>query len=160
MCDNRVGKKDFAMKEPVDHILRPRLPWRSDGAITECGYDASKVTTLTRDEFAQRLKDYGQQRTAMLTCMTCSDTARRWAAWEVDPRQAVSREVAWESSWGRDIRDREQYLKDELFAIADLIEAHREEFDASVTVRKQRRDWLEKKAEVARKPKVVSQRGL
>jgi hypothetical protein len=31
------------MKEPVDHILRPALPWRGDeGAITECGYDANK----------------------------------------------------------------------------------------------------------------------
>mgnify|MGYP001599520162 CR=1 FL=1 len=37
------------MKEPVDHVLRPRLPWRSpsDPAITECGYDASKVKTIT-----------------------------------------------------------------------------------------------------------------
>ncbi len=32
------------MKEPVDHILRPKLPWRTgEGAITECGYDAAKV---------------------------------------------------------------------------------------------------------------------
>jgi hypothetical protein len=63
------------MKEPVDHILRPNLPWRSpdEGAITECGYDASKVKTLTRAEFFKGQKDLGERRTAMLTCMTCSD---------------------------------------------------------------------------------------
>jgi hypothetical protein len=53
------------MTEPVDHILRLRLPWRSDeGGLTECGYDASKVKALTREGFFERLKDYGQQRTA------------------------------------------------------------------------------------------------
>lgn len=46
------------MKEPVDHILRPSLPWRAsnEGAITECGFDASKVKPLTRAEFFQRLR--------------------------------------------------------------------------------------------------------
>ena len=48
------------MKEPVDHILRPLLPWRSsEGAITECGYDASKVKALTRPQYFERLKDLG-----------------------------------------------------------------------------------------------------
>lgn len=36
------------MKQPVDHILRPSLPWRTDPPMTECGYDASTVTTLTQ----------------------------------------------------------------------------------------------------------------
>jgi hypothetical protein len=65
------------MKEPVDHILRPQLPWRTGGGITECGYDASKVQTLTREEYFARLKDLGQQRCAMMTCMT---RARLWSA--------------------------------------------------------------------------------
>lgn len=45
------------MKEPVDHIIRPRLPWRSPDApaVTECGYDALKVKSLTREEFFQRV---------------------------------------------------------------------------------------------------------
>ena len=30
------------MKEPVDHILRPRLRGSQGGDITECGFDASK----------------------------------------------------------------------------------------------------------------------
>jgi hypothetical protein len=141
------------MKEPVDHILRPRMPWRTaEGAITECGFDAAKVKTLSRDEFAQRLKECGQQRTAMLTCMTCSDTARRWKDWDGDPRQALAREIAWEAGEGYFRRtDRGERLKDELIAIAELVEAHREEFDAVVTNRQQRRDWLAKKAAVTGK---------
>lgn len=148
------------MKEPVDHILRPRLPWRSpdEGAITECGYDASKVKTLTRAEFFQRQKDFGQQRTAMLTCMTCSDTARRWGTWDDDPRLALHREIDWERGgyYSHARTDRGQRLKDELLAIAALIEAHREEFEATITEGEQRRDWLEKKAVLAKKPKVAA----
>ena len=137
------------MKEPVDHILRPSLPWRSpdEGAITECGYDASKVKTLTRDEFFQREKELGKQRTAMLTCMTCADTARRWGTWSDDPRLALDREITWErgAHYWRERNDRGERLKDELLAIAALIEAHRSEFDDFITARVQRRGWLEKK---------------
>jgi len=132
------------MKEPVDHIVRPSLPWRADGGITECGYDASKVKALTRAEFFQRLKDLGQQRTAMLTCMTCSDTARRWGTWDDDPRKALEREITWESGWRR--TDRGWRLHDELLAIATLIEANREEFETIVNTTAQRREWIEKKA--------------
>lgn len=132
------------MKEPVDHILRPQLPWRTDGGITECGFDASKVSTLTRDQFFARFKEYGQQRTAMFTCMTCSDTASRWGTWEDDPRRSLEREIQWETGWSRS--DRGARLRDELQAIASLVEAHRDEFDAHISATAQRRDWLEKKA--------------
>ena len=152
------------MKEPVDHILRPRLPWRSlsEAPITECGYDATKVKTVTRAEFFQRIKDLGKQRTAMLTCMTCSDTARRWGTWDDDPRRALHREIEWEgrnSYWGSGRDDRGQRLKDELLAISALIEAHREEFDAHVMATEQRREWLERKAAMERKP-ATSRGGL
>lgn len=144
------------MKEPVDHILRPCLPWRvgDESAITECGYDASKVKTLTRAEFFQRLKDFGRQRTAMLMCMTCSDTAGRWGTWDDDPRRAMEREITWE--WGGGYRarnDRGERLKDELLAIAALIEAHREEFADLVTAVVQKREWLAKKAAFNTKPR-------
>jgi hypothetical protein len=137
------------MKEPVDHIIRPILPWRSSqGAITECGYDASKVKAITRAEFFQRVKDLGQQRCAMLTCMTCSDTARRYGTWEDDPRAAIGREVNWERGefWGRGRSDRGTLLKEELLAIEALIETHRDEFEATIETNRQRREWLEKKA--------------
>jgi hypothetical protein len=147
------------MKEPVDHILRPRLPWRltDDGAITECGYDVSKVKTLTRDAFFAREKDLGAQRSAMLTCMTCSNTAKRWKTWEDDPRQALQREIEWES--GRSRETRGERLKDELLAIASLIDAHRDEFEATISEAGKRREWLEKKAAMERKPK-PAQRSL
>jgi hypothetical protein len=151
------------MKEPVDHILRPRLPWRAaEDAITECGYDATKVKTLTREEFEARVKDYGRQRTAMLTCMTCMDTNFRWSNWAGDPRQAMQREIEWEVRWGREITGRPQRLKDELFAIAGLIEAHPDEFEQLVDTLKRKRDWLAQKKEAAqrRKPKPREPGGL
>jgi hypothetical protein len=139
------------MKEPVDHIGRPRLPWRdaSEPSITECGYDASKVKTITRNEFFQRRKELGQQRTAMLTCMTCSQTAERWEPWETDPRKALEREIAWECAWRS---DRGQRLKDELLAVAALIEAHPEEFRELIGGLEQKRAWLEKKAKPKERP--------
>lgn len=151
------------MKEPVDHILRPQLPWRStDTAITECGYDSSKVKTLTRLEYFQRLKDMGPQRAALFTCMTCADTARRWGTWDDDPRRALDREIMWEGAGGyyRVRDDRGTRLKDELIAIAALIEAHRAEFDGLISANLQRQEWLEKKAELARRPKPVRPRSL
>ena len=128
------------MKEPVDHILRPRLPWRSpDGpAITECGYDASKVKTISRDDFIARTKEYGRQRTALLTCMTCSQASERWSDWDVDPRKAVGREITWESAWGANHGER---LKDELRALAELARRHSDEFAQIMS----RIDWIRKK---------------
>jgi len=152
------------MKEPVDHILRPRLPWRAADApsITECGYDASKVPTLTREQFFQRQKDMGERRTAMMTCMTCADTARRWGTWDDDPRLAMEREITWErgNSYWRARNDRGQLLKDELTAINALIEAHRDEFDATIAEAGRRRDWLEKKAAMEKRPKDRPPRSL
>lgn len=142
------------MKEPVDHIIRPQLPWRLNGdiAITECGYDASKVKAITRPEFIQRLKDLGRQRTAMLTCMTCSDTASRWGTWEDDPRRALEREINWETGgYWRAREDHGSLLKEELLAIASLIELHREEFDAIISASVQRREWIEKKAALGKR---------
>jgi hypothetical protein len=140
------------MKEPVDHIIRPRLPWRSGGDITECGYDATKVKALTREEYVQRFQELGQQRCAMFTCMTCADTTRRWGTWDDDPRTALAREITWEGAGRRWREDRGQRLKDELLAIAALIDAHQDEFAARVSEIGRRREWLEKKAAMGNKP--------
>ncbi len=142
------------MKEPVDHIVRPRLPWRSlsDPSITECGYDATQVKTLSREQYFARLKEFGQQRTALLTCMTCSDTARRWGTWNDDPRLAIEREVQWEGAhWSgisRAVIEREgrgQRMKAELLAIAALIDAHPEEFRTLLAGIDARDEWLKRK---------------
>lgn len=146
------------MKEPVDHIIRPQLPWRAPTApaITECGYDASKVKALTREQFFQREKDFGRQRSAMVTCMTCRDTALRWSRWQDDPRLGMQREIEWErggSYYSRGRDDRGCLLRDELTVIASLIEIHRAEFDGMLTEITQRREWNEKKAAMQSKPK-------
>lgn len=135
------------MKEPVDHLVRPRLPWRPiiEGAITECGLDALTAKTITREQYLQRLRDYGKQRTAMLTCMTCSQTVERWETWEQDPRKAIGREVEWETALYVRAKDRGELLRDELLAIAALIDAHQEEFRQLVTSAHARRDWLARK---------------
>lgn len=147
------------MKEPVDHILRPCLPWRSDAGITECGYNAAAVKTLTRPEYFSRLKELGEQRSAMFTCMTCAQTAERHGTWEDDPRAAMQRELGWEYGWRGN--DRGVRLRDELLSIAALIEQHPEEFAGHITNTEQRRAWLEKKATMAApKPKTVPTRSL
>jgi hypothetical protein len=162
--DRTAGRGIAGVKEPVDHIIRPLLPWRTDeGAITECGYDASKVKALTREAYIARLKEFGRQRTAMLTCMTCAETATRWGTWETDPRAALGREIEWERGgqyWARPRDDRGHRLADELAAIAALIEAHRDEFDAFIESNARRRDWLERKALIAKKPKPREPGGL
>lgn len=152
------------MKEPVDHILRPRLPWRSpeEAPITECGYDATKVPTISRTAYFLRLKDYGQQRCALFTCTTCADTARRWGTWEDDPRVAVEREITWEhgSYWGRSRTERGERLRDELTAIAALIGSHRAEFEAILVAIAERRAWNDKKDALKRRPKPPPTRRL
>jgi hypothetical protein len=146
------------MKEPVDHILRPRLPWRSesDPAITECGFNAAQVKAITRVEFFQRVKDMGRQRAAMVTCMTCLQTAERWSTWEEDPRHALEREIYWEGT-GKYYRNekRGHRLRDELLAIASLIEAHPDEFKTLIEQHQARLGWIEKKdlSEAARRRK-------
>lgn len=143
------------VKEPVDHIERPRLPWRptTEPALTECGYDTSKVKTLTRDQFFVRLKEYGEQRASLVTCMTCMSTARNWPTWDVDSRLALQREITWEgphySSFRGKVYLQERNghrLKDELLAIAALIAAHPEEFKTLLAELDARQQWLDRKS--------------
>lgn len=123
------------MKEPVDHVARSILPWRPEEAtLTECGLVAASYPTITREAYFARLKDLGQTRTAMLTCVTCAETIRRWKPWQDDPVDAMKRET--EKYWGgRQGLQAEKWeaFRRELLAIAALIAQHREEFDAHVT---------------------------
>ena len=116
------------MKEPVDHIERPSLPWRTGPVLTECGLPAAQVRLVTRTTFLLRVREWGQRRVALTHCMTCEQTARRWLDWSGDPRQAVEREIQWEGC-GRYTNDpRGTLMRDELRAIALLIERYRVEF--------------------------------
>lgn len=141
------------MKEPVDHILRSLLPWRAAQFVTECGINAQSVKTLSRDEYSRRLKDLGQQRTALLTCMTCTNTFERYATWEVDPRLAVAREIDWEGAqWnrfsGNVVNHHGTRLRDELLAIAELIERHKAEFAELTEAEEIRRFFAEEGAKI------------
>lgn len=112
----------------ITHIQRPNLPWRSD-QLTECKLDATRHPTWTRDEAIAKARELGQQRFAMVVCITCMNTANRHRTWDEDPASCLERYVG--SVWGMK-DDESQRLDHELRAIAMLIEAHRDEFDATV----------------------------
>lgn len=72
----------------------------------------------------------GQQRFAMTHCMTCANLVRGWATWEADPVMRFQRELVAER--GRLPPGQMSIQHAELRAIADLILAHRDEFDERV----------------------------
>lgn len=111
------------MSEPLTHIIRTELPWRRGvDTRTECGLRADSYPSVTRDEAVARVRKMGQQRSAMFFCMTCLYTADRWRPWEVDPVDAIRRDA-------NSVAEIREALHEDLFAIALLIEAHRQEFD-------------------------------
>lgn len=117
----------------LTHIERSSLPWRPEHK-TECGLDASRHPTWTREEAAKLKNDLGSRRFSMHVCMTCDGTASRHQTWEEDPASCMVRHAhplvrGWGGS-GRPVEARR--FADELRAIAGLIEAHRDEFDALV----------------------------
>jgi hypothetical protein len=143
------------MKEAVDHILRIPLPWRDqDEATTECGKHKDEVKVINREEFKKRLTDLGKQRSAMITCMTCIETVARWSLSDQDIRSVLGREIEWEGggAYWRSRTDRGIRLKDELEAIAVIVDRHRDEFKNEVSIVGQKRDWLQKKKDFKIKP--------
>jgi hypothetical protein len=119
------------MKEELDHVLRPSLPWREMN-VTECGLDQAGRNVLSNEEFIARCKEYGQQRTAMVTCMTCLNTVQRWYRHGEGLTARVGREIdRVGGKWGLALTDGGQ-LDNEFKALQLLIEAHRAEFDETV----------------------------
>ena len=117
--------------EPVEHVYRPRPPWRADDARTECGRETSDVRqVITRDQLMAKLKEQGKRRAAMSTCMTCLDTATRWPTWEQDPVQAIFRET-YSNYGGRQVYGGAPVtqFRDELIALAELVGRHPQEFE-------------------------------
>jgi hypothetical protein len=110
----------------ITHIERPNLPWRNERR-TECGLDAERHPTWTRAEAVAKFKELGQQRFSLFVCMTCKGTAERHATWEDDPASCMAR-------YARPVLgnadDAHRLICAELRAIALLVEAHRDEFDA------------------------------
>lgn len=118
--------------EPVkpDHVARPALPWRA-ATLTECGKAlTAHPGALSRDEMRARIGRLGQQRAAMFLCMTCWSVVDRWPTWEQDPVAALGREtvgVHWMR--GHPVDPKGAQLRGELYALAALVAAHREEFE-------------------------------
>lgn len=108
----------------LEHVIRrASLPWRPPATWrTECGKPATEHASISYDDFVFKIRKQGQQRASLSTCMTCWTTASRYQPWSVDPVDALRREV----QLGRDPGT----LRHELWAIAALIDAHRDEFDA------------------------------
>lgn len=120
------------MPEPVEHVRRPHPPWRKEDARTECGRPVSDVRlVITRDEFTAKLQQQGKRRAALSTCMTCLDTASQWPTWEQDPVQAIHRET-YSNYGGRQVYGGAPVdeFRDELVALAELVNRHPEEFEA------------------------------
>lgn len=117
--------------DPVTHIARTALPWRDDAlGRTICGHPVSqfadgRVINL-RDAHAA-VRRLGQQRFALLHCMTCASNAFRWAEWDDDPVARMERELS-----GGAFGKREPIVVHELRAIAALIAAHEDEFRSIV----------------------------
>jgi hypothetical protein len=108
----------------IEHIVRrSTVPWRTaDDHLTECGKAVADYPSITYDEYLRKRQAYGQRRTALTTCMTCDDVSTRWKDWATDPLDAIRREVL-------GMRRNEDSFRKELWAIAALIDTHRDEFD-------------------------------
>jgi hypothetical protein len=117
--------------EVLEHIVRARPPWRRGPELTECGRAASACAVITREAFLAKVRAQGKQRAAVTTCMTCWSTADRHASWEENPIGCLSRDLERYAGWRWGHAPAEAApLRDELLAVAALVRAHRNEFDA------------------------------
>lgn len=108
------------------HIVRPPVPWSMLPASSECGREASDLkSTMTLDEAKQLREKLGQQRFAIVICMTCARTAGSWPTFEQDPLQRLGRERNLYQKGGEQVRN-------ELFALAELAARHRDEYEGLV----------------------------
>jgi hypothetical protein len=112
------------MTEPVDHVIRPPLPWRGD-SLTECGKPVDGNRCITIEELTARLASLGHVRTVFTCCVTCCKTIDRTRIhrWEDNPVGVMRREL---ERVGHGPRG--DILRQELLAIAMLVDAHRDEF--------------------------------
>jgi hypothetical protein len=107
------------------HIERPNLPWRAE-RMTECGLDADRHPTWTRDAAVAKARGMGRQRFSLFVCMTCMGTAERHATWEEDPASCLGRYTdRYRLRWNPADDDRRRFA-DELRAVGLLVEARRE----------------------------------
>jgi hypothetical protein len=122
---------------PMEHVRRVAPPWRPQDR-TECGLPVTGHPVITRDAFLTKVRRQGKQRAALTTCMTCWTTASRNQPWDENPAASLIREAerySWldrryEVKAADDRKAAAAQFRNELLAIAALIEAHQDEFDA------------------------------
>lgn len=117
------------------HLFRDTTPpWRQTRGATDCGKPidpdgtANGAQVFTWDELTAFVAKHGQQRAAILTCMTCYNTHRNYRPWSVDPVTAIAREA----HSARSRRKPDTTLATELKALARLVELHPDEFAAII----------------------------
>lgn len=113
--------------EPLSHISRRSPPWRAP-VKTECGKPLGSTKNVTRAEAQTLINKYGQKRATFMLCVTCVQTSDRYRDWETSPTDVIAREGTTRYGGGE-----QSEMDRELYAIAALIEAHREEFDGYLT---------------------------
>lgn len=146
------------------HIRRVQLPWRDDPGLTECGLDAAKFETVNYDDFADKLKEQGQARASLSTCMTCWQTMDRyrgyWSAGKRDFRtpsliQVLDRELSRHvSHWSHREESAGRRLRHELEAMVQMVAMDRLTFEGIIAE-------LEATVEIkdiVRKPKTATKR--
>lgn len=114
--------------EPVAHLPRPVPPWEEEHN-TLCGRDINDVAKMgTVAAFVATVKKYGQRRAAFDYCQSCASHSRTAVmTWEKNPIEIVSDWV------GRGIYTAapgQERITANLYALAALVEAHAEEFEA------------------------------
>jgi hypothetical protein len=118
---------------PVRHLRRVAPPWAVDD-YTVCGRPIADVARLVEYDEAKALVDrWGQARAHFLFCQTCLSRhgrkGDRPSMFATHPA-AVTSDWAGRATWVKDpLAER---TRAELLALADLVERHREEYDATV----------------------------
>ncbi len=113
---------------PLNHIERPLPPWSHCAPKTQCGRARNDVAAIVSiAEFAASVKRDGQQRIAYTTCMTCwSATTSQAYEWDQEPNGTMMRYLTSAR------QDDKRMIQRELRALACLVDAYRDEFDALV----------------------------
>lgn len=118
---------------PPRHLERLTPPWSSHRS-TICGRPLSTVAAwMTYDEGRQLITQLGQTRACLLLCQTCAGQETRIARpelWQQDPAAVVhdyTRHLAAPPhSAGA------QQIRAELLALAQLVDAHPDQYQAAV----------------------------
>jgi hypothetical protein len=113
----------------ITHVMRAPLPWRP-AKLTECGLLAHEHPTSSVEDFIAKVKREGQQRASYSTCMTCWNAAKRHFGDRFYSMHPIERELQWSKSRSARSGAKGPTIIDELTAIGELVERHRDEFNA------------------------------